>query len=241
MWLRNKLKLKLHCVCNLKTKMMIEAQTFLPAGWETQTDLQEWPNQLTKQGQQATSKPHQQGHSHTARVLQDSLWWDEDPGSDDGPDDHGDTSEQGHLLPQFHLAAFLILPFPSGICPIWGNFVSICHGFSVSRCGSFTHPFKRCRPRFLLLHAADFRSTRLVEFRSPWPLWLMKVQSSDLKPEELLFLSPPSHQTLRPLPPASPPSTVQLSEITKLPCLFILVWNAVSSCVWISVVPPSLF
>lgn len=102
--------------------------------------------QLTKEGQHATGNPHQQGHSHTSGVLQDSLWWDEDPGSDDGPNDDGDASEQGHLLPQFYLSV-LTLEF----CPVWGSFVSICCSFSVSRCRASSHLCTQCLPRFFSL------------------------------------------------------------------------------------------
>jgi len=60
-------------------------------------------NTLTKKRENPTGNPHHQWHSHTARVLQNSLRRDEYSRSNDRPDDDRDSSEQGHLLSQFHL------------------------------------------------------------------------------------------------------------------------------------------
>lgn len=58
---------------------------------------------LTEKRENPTGNPHHQWHSHAARVLQNSLRRDEYSRSNDRPNDDRDSSEQGHLLPQFHL------------------------------------------------------------------------------------------------------------------------------------------
>lgn len=58
---------------------------------------------LTEKRENPTGNPHHQWHSHAARVLQNSLWRDKYPRSNDCPNDDRDSSEQGHFLPQFHL------------------------------------------------------------------------------------------------------------------------------------------
>lgn len=168
--------------------------------------------QLTKEGQHATGNPHQQGHSHTSGVLQDSLWWDEDPGSDDGPNDDGDASEQGHLLPQFYLSV-LTLEF----CPVWGSFVSICCSFSVSRCRASSHLCTQCLPRFfsLWMLCLWLQTPRLCDW---------KLQNSELRLKARqacsLSLSPPTHQ-----PSLCPPSLLSLSLTSHFPARLSTLWH----------------